>query len=335
MNRKIMILLIICFFVGTYLIPCISGNINYHKNVNNENIIDCLPLSVFDHIDQYQENFHSDGGPSIINDLDSSHYQSISQEFIPTLSYLTRIELVITNCNRYPQDGPLIVSITKELDEDALTSIVIPSSEIPNWQLTWYNIDLSDIRLTPGETYHILVEAGEKGSYCSGQYQDNPYPAGDCWMCNIYNGYFYWGNSEKWDIAFRTYGFNSSENQPPGKPFINGPKTGKSDSVYSCSFISIDPEGDDIFYEIDWGDGNVGPWSGPIESNEKISITHKYLDKGEFNIMARAKDIYGNIGEWGTLTVSIPKSKAINTALFLQKLIERFPFMVKIINQIT
>jgi len=116
-------------------------------------------------------------------------------------------------------------------------------------------------------------------------------------------------------------------NQPPNKPLINGSYTGKPGSVYSCSFIAEDPEGDDIFYEIDWGDGNVDPWSGPINSNEKISRTHKYLDRGEYTIMARAKDIYGNIGDWGKLIISMPKTYFNNPYIqIIMKLLECFSF---------
>ena len=83
--------------------------------------------------------------------------------------------------------------------------------------------------------------------------------------------------------------YNISTNQPPNKPLINGPNTGKPGRIYSCSFIALDPEGDNIFYEIDWGDGIVIPWDGPIKSNEKISRTHVYLDKGNFTIMAKSQ----------------------------------------------
>ena len=98
-------------------------------------------------------------------------------------------------------------------------------------------------------------------------------------------------------------------NQPPNTPVINGPNSGKPDESYSYNFVAEDPNGDDVYYEIDWGEGSVEPWDGPHESNIVISRDHIWDQKGEFTIMARAKDEYGLIGEWGTFDVTMPKNK--------------------------
>jgi hypothetical protein len=95
-------------------------------------------------------------------------------------------------------------------------------------------------------------------------------------------------------------------NQPPEAPIINGPATGKPDNSYSYTFVSEDPDGDDVYYQINWGDGVVEGWFGPYESNEIIIKSHIWTEKGTYTIMARAKDIYDAIGEWGILHVTMP-----------------------------
>ncbi len=129
--------------------------------------------------------------------------------------------------------------------------------------------------------------------------------------------------------------FTTRENQPPEAPRINGPKSGKPGNIYSYTFVTEDPEGHNISYEIDWGDGTVDPWDGPHESNTIISRNHTWSEKGTYTIMARAKDAHGAIGEWGTLEVTMPKNKPFNFNFpLLNWLFERFPNMFPILGQL-
>jgi parallel beta-helix repeat protein len=112
------------------------------------------------------------------------------------------------------------------------------------------------------------------------------------------------------------------ENYPPNAPIINGPTSGKVGETYTYSFVSEDPNGDDVYYEIDWGDGQVDPWDGPHKSNVKITKDHSWGSKGKFTIMARTKDIYDEISDWGTLDVTIPRNKMAN--IMNLRFIQRF-----------
>jgi parallel beta-helix repeat protein len=126
-----------------------------------------------------------------------------------------------------------------------------------------------------------------------------------------------------------------SINKPPSAPIINGPTSGKPGDYFSYTFVSVDPEGDNVYYQIDWGDGIVDDWFGPFESNEIQTMTHGWSFTGKFTISARAKDVNEAIGDWGTLEVNIQKNKAINTPflnfledhpnlfLIIQKIIQR------------
>jgi hypothetical protein len=100
--------------------------------------------------------------------------------------------------------------------------------------------------------------------------------------------------------------FTTHVNTPPNAPVINGPSSGKAGKSYNYTFVAGDPEDDNISYEINWGDGTVDNWYGPVESNIIITRSHTWKTKGTYTIQARAKDIHGAIGEWGSLSVTMP-----------------------------
>ena len=85
---------------------------------------------------------------------------------------------------------------------------------------------------------------------------------------------------------------------PPWKPIINGPTQGKLGEEYTFNATASDPDGDKIYYMFDWGDGSYSKILGPFNSNETISITHKWMKRGVYNIRVRVKDIYGSISSW-------------------------------------
>lgn len=125
------------------------------------------------------------------------------------------------------------------------------------------------------------------------------------------------------------------ENQPPGAPQINGKTSGKAGQIYAYTFVSVDPDDDDIFYEVDWGDGTIDPWDGPYESNELISKDHVWSEQGDYTIKARAKDVNEEIGEWGTLEVTMPMNQYSHNwwfLQFLQKHPQTFPILRHILG---
>jgi hypothetical protein len=88
--------------------------------------------------------------------------------------------------------------------------------------------------------------------------------------------------------------------EPPGQPIISGPSTGIEEEEYEFIFSATDPEGDNVYYYVDWGDETGGSWIGPYESGEEATITHSWSDEGNYEIQAKAKDIYDMIGEWSS-----------------------------------
>jgi len=124
-------------------------------------------------------------------------------------------------------------------------------------------------------------------------------------------------------------------NAPPNTTVIYGPNSGKPGTPLTYTFTSIDPDGDDIAeYIINWGDGPNETITGPFISGTPQTKSHTWDSQGKYTIKAKARDVYDAESDWATLEVSMPKNKAINIPLLLQKLFQRFPFFEKILNQI-
>jgi hypothetical protein len=80
------------------------------------------------------------------------------------------------------------------------------------------------------------------------------------------------------------------ENIAPYPPEIYGPESGGVGQYYEFDFVSTDPNLEDVWYYIDWGDGTFEDWVGPFESGEKMTLGHIWYEKGEYEIRAKARD---------------------------------------------
>jgi hypothetical protein len=99
---------------------------------------------------------------------------------------------------------------------------------------------------------------------------------------------------------------------PPSTPDIDGPTNGKVGTNYNYTFNSISPEGNDVYYFVDWGDGKVDDWFGPYNSGEDATASHKWTKIGAYTIKARAKDTNDIMGPWGSFDVTIPRNKLLS-----------------------
>ena len=122
----------------------------------------------------------------------------------------------------------------------------------------------------------------------------------------------------------------TTPNTAPDKPDIDGQLQGKAGTAYSYRFTTIDPDGDDVYYYIRWGDGKTKDWDGPHISGEGVEFSHTYADQGIFIIEAKAKDSVGAESAWATLEVSMPLTKEI--PLLLLYLCKRCPHVFQILQ---
>lgn len=136
---------------------------------------------------------------------------------------------------------------------------------------------------------------------------------------------------------FRTYlyALRVINNQPPSIPAINGPASGKAKQNYNYTIVSTDPEGNNVSYYVDWGDGSNSGWLGPYSSGYELTVNHTWNKRGTYTIQAKAKDSYGAESGWGTLQVKMPLS---NNAMyspwlqFLERFFERHPHAFPILQ---
>jgi hypothetical protein len=128
--------------------------------------------------------------------------------------------------------------------------------------------------------------------------------------------------------GYRVQTFTTIQDTPPAVPTIQGPTEGKPKVSYSYVVLAADPENDDVFYYVDWGDGTNSSWVGPYVSNENVTLTHTFTKKGSYIIKVQAKDIYAAASGWGTLQVTMPTASA-----FLMKLFYRFPLLFSLLHQ--
>jgi hypothetical protein len=99
--------------------------------------------------------------------------------------------------------------------------------------------------------------------------------------------------------------------------------------AYSYTVVAADPEGDEVFYYVDWGDTTNSSWVGPYPSNENVTLDHTFTKKGSYTIKVQARDIYYAVGGWGTLQVTMPAT----SLAFLWNLFHRFPLIFSLLQQ--
>jgi PKD domain len=113
---------------------------------------------------------------------------------------------------------------------------------------------------------------------------------------------------------------------PPLKPTINGPTTGKVNNEYTYTSSTTDPDGDNVYYFWDWGDGNNSGWLGPYGSGVTAGVTHKWTVKGSYSIRVKAKDTSGAESPWSDpLPITMPYAYKSILQQFLDWLFQRFP----------
>jgi hypothetical protein len=111
--------------------------------------------------------------------------------------------------------------------------------------------------------------------------------------------------------------------EKPDKP--SGKRKVKTGEVYSYQTSATDPNGDDIWYQWDWGDDNLSEWLGPYKSGETCEATYAWAEAGEYPVKVMARDMTLGESDWSdTLSVNVPRTRA-GSNTFLLHLFERFP----------
>jgi hypothetical protein len=137
-------------------------------------------------------------------------------------------------------------------------------------------------------------------------------------------------------------------NQPPCAPIIIDDLKTNKNLKCDCTFYSIDPDGDDIYYHIEWGDSNTESiisqdkdryWEGPFRSGEHVTLDHEYSKRGEYEIKIIAKDRHPpdvSLESPATIVpVVISYFKIFNAEIFdllIEKILNLFPVLSDLID---
>jgi hypothetical protein len=90
----------------------------------------------------------------------------------------------------------------------------------------------------------------------------------------------------------------------PSKPM--GKSLGIWNVEYTYTSTTTDPNGDDIYYLFDWGDGSTSGWLGPYTSGQTGSAKHIWTELGNYSVRVKARDVWGAGSSWSdSLLVTI------------------------------
>jgi len=106
------------------------------------------------------------------------------------------------------------------------------------------------------------------------------------------------------DITTLNYNWNiwakvEEPSEPPETPQRpEGPTEGIVGVEYTFSTSTTDPEGEQVYYKWDWGDGNSSDWLGPYDSGATVYASHAWGEAGTYNIKVKAKDLHAEESGW-------------------------------------
>jgi hypothetical protein len=121
----------------------------------------------------------------------------------------------------------------------------------------------------------------------------------------VFNTTYYWQvvafNNNEENTPGPVWSFMTSDDQPPFYPtIVAGPIAAGPYISLNFTAIAPDPEGDQVYYQWDWGDGNMSSWIGPFVFGDHVVTSNRWAQDGTYDIKVRAKDSHGKIGDWSS-----------------------------------
>jgi hypothetical protein len=106
-------------------------------------------------------------------------------------------------------------------------------------------------------------------------------------VVTAHNSLYYMGTIQVWI------------SDPPATPEApEGPSFGNAEIEYSYSTSTTDPNGDQVFYCFDWGNGNLSAWIGPFASGAIASASYAWMQGGNYTVRCKARDTNGAESNW-------------------------------------
>jgi len=245
---------------------------------------------------------------------------SVAQSFIPSHSILSKVSIFFSKSGTPSEDIKFILRIKESLYDDELAYIEVDAYH------GYVDFDFQDITVTPGTTYYMIFTTDGVSTQINGfswpYTKEDHYTNGAAYMSQ---GPGSWHEIEEGDMVFMTFWRDYS----PEIPEVTGPNDGNAQERYDYMFSTTDPEGDDIYFYIEWGDGKSTRWKGPYESGEQITWSHQWAVEGEYSILVKARDVYGVETDWNEFQLTLPKNKPVFSSfrMFLENHPHLFPIL--------
>jgi hypothetical protein len=125
------------------------------------------------------------------------------------------------------------------------------------------------------------------------------------------------------------------DNLPPTAPDMEAKRIGKTGEPFELTLSSNDPETQDVYYYIDWGDGVIEYWFGPKTSGNLVIFSHNFKESGSLTITTKAKDTMDEISIESTFNVYIIKNRVKASPFVFQifnRIFESFPILKQILS---
>ena len=215
-----------------------------------------------------------------------------------------------------------------------------PSGPIKGRANLEYNFSSSTIDPNGDQVYYMW-------NWGDGNFSEwiGPYNSGDTCEAS-----YFWEDEGEFEVKVKAMDENDNlstwsnsliitiyDTKPPDKPIISGPSRLLPLIPYNYKFNTVDPDGENVYYWIEWGDDEIEEWIGPSRSGEVVSLSHKYTTIGAFNITVKAKDINDFESEMmeKQIKVSLSRSRMINNRFiftYLEKFIALFPLLDQLLG---
>ena len=86
----------------------------------------------------------------------------------------------------------------------------------------------------------------------------------------------------------------SSNTSAPNILNFSGPTLGDPDESYTYYSCINESDGEQWWYQIDWGDGDNTGWLGPYFGNVTVNATHSWSEEGGYFVELTTKDVFFN-----------------------------------------
>lgn len=120
-----------------------------------------------------------------------------------------------------------------------------------------------------------------------------------------------WSEPHSITINYPDTGTSDTNSTPltPNSP--KGPRIGIPKFGHAFRASTTDPDGDELSYQFDWGDGTVSAWTDFIPSGDTSTTNRIYWGKGTYEVRVQAKDREEEVSGWSeplSFTIGFPDS---------------------------